>query len=42
MRSSRPRTVQRAQLPARRKGEGDDRVRVGHGAIHDAQLIQQT
>jgi mannosyltransferase len=42
MRSSRPRTVQRSELPARRKGEGGHRVRLGHGALHDGQLIEQT
>ena len=42
MRSSRPRTVLRTELPARREDEGRHFVRSGHGALHDAQLIEQT
>jgi mannosyltransferase len=42
MRASRPRTVQRTELPARRKHEDAHFVPSGHGALHDGQLIEQT
>jgi hypothetical protein len=42
MQSARPRTVQRTELPARRKQEGRHFILSGHGALHDAQLIEQT
>lgn len=41
MDSSRPRTVQRTELPARHKGEDRHFIRSGHGVVHDAQLIEQ-
>ena len=42
MRSSRPRTVRRSELPARSKHEGRHFILSSHGSLHDAQLIEQT
>jgi uncharacterized membrane protein len=42
LRSARPRTVQRAQLPAQRTDEGGRFTPSGSAAAHDGQLIEQT
>jgi 4-amino-4-deoxy-L-arabinose transferase-like glycosyltransferase len=42
MRSARPRTVKRTELPARRRDEGGHFVPSGHSTLQDGQLIEQT
>jgi 4-amino-4-deoxy-L-arabinose transferase-like glycosyltransferase len=42
MRSTRPRTVKRTELPARNKDEDGHFTPSGHSALHDGQLIEQT